>query len=55
MGFYTRPTASILSEMGRTLRNKIKTEKLVKPTKYFVVKADETEENLIKKQEKVYN
>ena len=51
MGFTPKTAASIVSKMGYSLRRNIDSKRLAKPIKHFIIQADDTEEELIKKQE----
>lgn len=51
MGFTPKTAACIVSKMGYSLRRNIDSKRLAKPIKHFVIQADDTEEELIKKQE----
>ena len=55
MAFYTTKTAQLVAKMGTDIRGKIKSNYLSKLKKSFTIKADTTEDDLIKEAERVEN
>lgn len=52
MDLYTRSTATVVSKMGSALRRTVQENRRAKPVKHFVIRADNTEEDLIAKKER---
>ena len=52
MDLFTSSTAAVVCKMGSALRRSVQENRRAKPVKKFVIKAETTEEDLIREQER---